>query len=398
MASLVVVQGDRRGTRIALPAGPAPIILGRSPDCTVVIPDQAVSRRHAQIVCEDGRYYIEDLRARSPAVVNSQAVATRTPLSHGDRIRVCDAVFRFEIDATAAESETDDGSGTIEDRPGQRAAALEALPADRLRALIEASTRLHAADAGALPAAAAEALLKLFPQAERAFVVLREEGSGRLVPKAVRTRKPPEPAPDGFSRAVARRCLDARTPLLSEDAVTDDPAEPARRAPGQRVRSVMGAPVLRPDGTAVAVLLVDTEDRARGFSAEELNLLTAAAEQAAVAFENARRVAEAARPRPAGRLSTPSGVLAFAGPPTPPPAPARPSDRWGRTAQRLREVRQRQLGRWGRVGSVAVGRFLTGEATPDQRRRVETDLRAHPELVELLAAVREAAALRRGVP
>jgi pSer/pThr/pTyr-binding forkhead associated (FHA) protein len=400
MASLFVVKGDRPGARIPLPAS-GTFVLGRNPDCQVVIPNQAVSRRHAQIVCEDGRYYIEDLRARSPAAVNNLEVATRTPLAHGDRIRICDAVFRFELEPMASESETDDGGLTVEDRPGRRSQpVLEALAADRLRALVEAAGRLHVAlDAAALPGVTADELLRLFPQADRAFVVLREEPAGRLVPRAAKTRNAPEPTPEGFSRPVARRCLESREPLLSEDVVGDPGVQALGRTPLRpRVRSVMGAPLIGSDGTAVGVLLVDTEDRARRFTLEDQHLLTATAEQASIAFTNARKYAEAVRRAAPARPSAGDRVAMAADSPAPVPPDSQPMQRWRKTADRLREVRRQQDARWGHAGATAVGKFLTGEATAEQRRQVEEDLKSHPELVEVLEDVRDAAGRRRGVP
>ena len=55
MASLLVLKGGTSGQRITLDK--ASVILGREgKDCDVVIPNQAVSRVHAQITLAQGRH------------------------------------------------------------------------------------------------------------------------------------------------------------------------------------------------------------------------------------------------------------------------------------------------------------------------------------------------------
>jgi hypothetical protein len=186
---------------------------------------------------------------------------------------------------------------------------------------------------------------------------------------------------------------------MSEEAVNDRPVELGKRPSDYRVRSVIGAPLVGADGSAVGVLLLDTEDRARRFAVEELHLLTAFAAQGSIAFENARRYAEALRYRPAGRLSGSDRPAATRGVGVPePPAPPTPMDRWRKAADRLREVRREQAARWGRSDPTAIGRYLTGELAPEQRKQVEADLKAHPELMEVVGLVREASRRRNGAP
>jgi len=69
-----------------LPGG-ATVVLGRSRDCEVRLPDSDTSRRHAKIVCEDGRFVIHDLASTNGTFVNGDRIEARE-LAPGDRIRI----------------------------------------------------------------------------------------------------------------------------------------------------------------------------------------------------------------------------------------------------------------------------------------------------------------------
>jgi pSer/pThr/pTyr-binding forkhead associated (FHA) protein len=65
-------------------------VLGRSPDCDVVIPTVFLSRRHARIIRIDGQFFVEDLNTLSGTRVNGRGVSNqirrRTLLRTGDTI------------------------------------------------------------------------------------------------------------------------------------------------------------------------------------------------------------------------------------------------------------------------------------------------------------------------
>src|SRR5690242_15092861 len=57
--TLVVTEGSLRGTTITL--GQAPILVGRAPECTLVLEDDYASGRHARFSLQSGRWMLEDL-------------------------------------------------------------------------------------------------------------------------------------------------------------------------------------------------------------------------------------------------------------------------------------------------------------------------------------------------
>jgi hypothetical protein len=71
---------------VALPADGV-VVLGRGRDNALRLPDPDTSRRHAKILCEDGRYRIQDLASTNGTFVNGSRVEEHW-LAPGDRIRI----------------------------------------------------------------------------------------------------------------------------------------------------------------------------------------------------------------------------------------------------------------------------------------------------------------------
>jgi hypothetical protein len=56
---------------------------------------------------------------------------------------------------------------------------------------------------------------------------------------------------------------------------------------------------------------------------------------------------------------------------------------WDRVASELRACREAQQEAWGDVDNATLGRYLAGDVTPQERRRIEAELRQRPELRKL---------------
>jgi hypothetical protein len=69
--------------------------IGRQPDCDVFLDSKDVSRYHAQIVRESGRFMIEDLRSRNGTQVNGQILTGALALEDGDEITISSLRFAF---------------------------------------------------------------------------------------------------------------------------------------------------------------------------------------------------------------------------------------------------------------------------------------------------------------
>ena len=116
---LVAMSGPLEGTVRALSDGP--LTLGRDSANQIMIGDSAVSRKHCTITQASADVYeISDLDSHNGTFVNGVKI-DRTPIRHGDRIRVGTSEFVFltgedkDIDGGAQSSGvgTQTTSGTL---------------------------------------------------------------------------------------------------------------------------------------------------------------------------------------------------------------------------------------------------------------------------------------------
>jgi diguanylate cyclase (GGDEF)-like protein len=128
---LVFVEGDAAlGLRVPLRDE---VVLGREPGCTVRLPADDVSRRHARIALDGDGHLLVDLRSRNGTWVNGRAVE-RHRLRAGDRIRVGAFVARYvapgdpegtELSSLAAASRRDALTGLANRRAFEEELARE---------------------------------------------------------------------------------------------------------------------------------------------------------------------------------------------------------------------------------------------------------------------------------
>ncbi|HYY11378.1 MAG TPA: FHA domain-containing protein [Kineosporiaceae bacterium] len=86
LRTLVVTEGSLRGTTLTL--GQAPVLIGRAPECTLVLDDDFASARHARIAPADGGWVVEDLGSTNGTFVGSARLTDPVRLEAGVPVRV----------------------------------------------------------------------------------------------------------------------------------------------------------------------------------------------------------------------------------------------------------------------------------------------------------------------
>jgi hypothetical protein len=84
--ALVVRSGGGRAGESFRPAG-ARTRIGRSPDCEIFLDDVTVSRNHAVLLADGGRFVVEDQGSLNGTFVNRHRI-DRAPLENGDELQV----------------------------------------------------------------------------------------------------------------------------------------------------------------------------------------------------------------------------------------------------------------------------------------------------------------------
>jgi len=295
MPSLILTKTpDGSATGERHPLGNEPVIIGRSPEkCRVVLPANAVSREHARIVPMNGQYFVEDLQSRNKTYVNNKVVEGKwpNPLKNGDNIKICDFLFAFhdERGTPPPEDEEEESSNTTVEATFKRASPkdfLEPLDKEKYRALLDITTELsRAPNVETLMPQIADQLFKVFKQADRCFIIEVDEDN-RLRPVVTKVRRQ-VPGNERFSRTIVRRCLATLQSFLSEDATSDAEVSAAQSIAEFKIRSVMCVPLATQDGKPLGVIQLDSQDRTKKFSQDDLKFLICVAGQASIALENA---------------------------------------------------------------------------------------------------------------
>jgi serine phosphatase RsbU (regulator of sigma subunit) len=322
MASLVAISGAGSGKRYGLEKE---CVFGRSFNCDVVVGELAVSRRHARVRRQPGnQYLIEDLGSGNGTFVNDERVTQRL-LQPRDVIRIGGTQFRFEGSPptagglaadvqtmmanmvqlegiTVPQSEhTIDASVTGPMRPG--AGGLSAVGTDFLKLSEAKASAVLRAMIAVSDVVASEVsierllekildhLLAIFPQSASAYVLLKNEKTGELIPEAIKRRETTRAAALGVSQTMIHDLMDSHRgiirPSSSSDSLPPPHAHQHSQLPAAGVTAKMGAPLICRNHS-LGTILVEARDGQESFSEGELLVLTAVARQAALAITNAR--------------------------------------------------------------------------------------------------------------
>lgn len=71
------------------------LVIGRSPDCDVCIPDRRISRRHARVHWDGASFTLHDLDSANGTYLNGQRITIPEALRDGDQIEILGAFFTF---------------------------------------------------------------------------------------------------------------------------------------------------------------------------------------------------------------------------------------------------------------------------------------------------------------
>lgn len=278
-------------------------IIGRHPDCHLVIDGTSISRRHARFSFNGQDYFLEDLGSRNHTYVNDLELEPTAPprlLTDQDRVRFCDQEYIFRVgDAPPPEGgilfvddDVESSSSTIMSKVGVSSGygsiQLTASPEAKLNALIEINRSLGRALVldDVLPQVL-NSLFKIFVQADRGFIALRDT-DGTLVPRWSRARQPDVAETIRVSRTIVNKVMETQEGILSADVMLDEEFNKSQSIADFRIRSMMCAPLLDSLGNSMGVLQIDTIKQSKRFQQEDLEVLLAVASQAGIAIDNAQ--------------------------------------------------------------------------------------------------------------
>ena len=336
--STLVVAFEGRTVSFDIPPGES--LIGRHPDCAIEISDPSVSGRHATICRENGSVTLQDAGSRNGTFVNERPVREPVKLQHNDAIQFGNARARYNDPDSAPASPLDGPTaaeggltssglmGQLEDEvridddsagtsiTGQlvgvdsRFGVLEANPEKKLKAVLEISRSLAGTvNLSALLPKILESLFQVFRYADRGCILLKDEETGELIPRAMHHRRQGEDRTVRLSRTVIEKVVQEKAGILSADAAADDAFANSESIAELKIRSMMCVPLLGLADEVIGVLSIDSLNPMGQFTQDDLEILVAVAGQAALTFETARLVqVYAAKQKQDGELEIARGV------------------------------------------------------------------------------------------
>jgi len=266
MAFLTANNGPQAGRRYELDRPES--VLGRHPECDIVIDVGAVSRYHCKVISDGSRFCVEDLKSRNGTFVNEQVIQGVTALEHGNLIRVCDVVFTFHereqppsssddssFRAVMVDDESSDSGGStimskLDVRSSLSGPMLAASAEAKLIALIEITRSLsNTLSLDKVLPELLDSLFRIFVQADRGFVGMLNP-SGVLVPRWTKLRREDSNDTIRVSRTITKQVMETKEAILSADAASDVRFEMSQSIADFRIRSMMCAPLIDRDNNA----------------------------------------------------------------------------------------------------------------------------------------------------
>jgi serine phosphatase RsbU (regulator of sigma subunit) len=303
------------------------ISIGRSKRNDLVLPDQWLSRHHAEVRRENGGHFIKDLDSRNGTYVNGLKISEQVPLQNGDIVTLGDQQIKFVHDVSGSVILTDDGgldlAGTVVVSTEELLAAARAqedtwdnldekiktgptrttpLPDDSAR-ILKQNQILSALSQASMALISNRPLTELLDfilelafkvtRAERGFLMLTKP-DGSLEVEAVRTTSGNAPATSEgiiFSNSIANRVVKEKVSILTRNALTDERFQSQHSIISLGIRSAMCVPLWH-DDAVTGLVYVDCLRRENSFNQDDLTLLTSLANVAAIKLENAKLLEE----------------------------------------------------------------------------------------------------------
>jgi HD-GYP domain-containing protein (c-di-GMP phosphodiesterase class II) len=334
MARLEVLVGYNAGQKFALSDE---VSLGRSNDNDICFPDNQISRRHARLFRQGSRFLIEDLDSVNGTILRGKRLSPHLPcdLQDGDEIGLGSLRLGFYTDGPLSEqphhpprvaevNATRDQTSWMDSRDAAAFTVLEdahetpqpsvildasevlqkietsvtqtdTAPQEtlkRFQAMCQVSVALGAIkEREALLQKIMDCIFDIFPEADRAFILLKDAASERLKPAAAKHRHKENAPQEAFaiSRTIVNEVLIHKRAILSYDAMGDARFKSQDSIIDLSIRSMMCAPLLVGD-EILGLIQIDTCTGHYLFSADDLQMLTGISAQVAIALKNVQHV------------------------------------------------------------------------------------------------------------
>jgi phosphoserine phosphatase RsbU/P len=306
MAEISIDTGDGSRERFAL--AKERVTIGRSRESDIFLPDQWLSRHHAEILKKDLQFFLHDLGSKNGTLLNGEPVHGDRRLRHGDVITLGEHVLTFSVEEAEEDSQPPEGTRIFNARELSDIKTKPSIDPEELQkqnrvleVLSQAARSLLAHRP--LPELFEDVLNLLFNavHCERAAILLLEGTPPEPAVKASRSRGG-QPLLSKVSRSIARRVLERRETMLLPNLMEDAAFSTQDSILSTGIRSALCAPLWFTSATAeqdavIGLVYLDSLAMNRPFSEEDARIVTALANVAAAKIENVRLLEESMEKR-----------------------------------------------------------------------------------------------------
>lgn len=308
MLILTIIKGPDKGRRFELPDH-EPQQIGRSSEA-LPLSDRTISRRHAELTPDEGKWYIRDLLSSNGTFVNGVRVANARMLRSGDQIRAGGTLMIF---------------GEAPQSPSRAAKTQKLRPVARGEMDVALEHTVNSSDDSVImsspePVQAAQFQLNVLYDlvnlignvrdkqdlldrvmevvfdhfdADRGFVLLSDEPDGPPRPVVVRRRHdevtgridPDADKPIPYSKTIVKYVQRRDVGVLTSNAMADKRFAAGDSVQGYNIRSAMCVPIRFKD-RFYGVIHLDSQVANYTYTEDQLALLTAIGVQTGLALAN----------------------------------------------------------------------------------------------------------------
>lgn len=288
--------------------------LGRSSKNDIVVSDILASRFHAEIFKSGDHFIVRDLGSKNGTMLNGELLKHESILKNGDEILIgkWSIIFHEETEEKSSplelesekvvyKPESEDLHTTTVDAP----LFINELRKDKSGKMLSGRVASAVYEFG-LELVSLQSIEEVFSNAisrlldltesDRGFIYFIDKQSGNLVQKAAITKGDGEKGLKVLSKTVINLVLKEKKSIMAFDALLDDRLKEGESVIGQRIRSIMCAPLWSED-KILGMIYIDSQTRSNLFSKDDLQLMTVFTNMVAIKVENLALFEEALQKR-----------------------------------------------------------------------------------------------------
>lgn len=274
---LFVKSGRDKGKKFAVKKNK--IIIGRDKSADISVNDQTVSREHCCLRIEKNRVLLEDLNSSNNTYLNGEIVKSCDVVDLNDEILIGETLF------AVVDTSSDYSALLNRNQPKTMVISAHNKCQDKLSSDLELMYKVNSAinsirNKNKLIRTLLELIFEVIP-ARRGAILICDDKTGEMIPFASLSRDNDNDDDIYINNAIVEQVFKKKMAVLTTDASKD----PRFEVIGNRIGSAMCVPM----GTInnmFGVIHLEDDIESGAFAEKDLALLSAIANQSAIAIEN----------------------------------------------------------------------------------------------------------------